>query len=403
MRALITICALGALTLGAAFGPSASAARAQAGPGPVPQLTALVADVLAAPQPVPGSDGRLHLVYELRLANVTDGNAALKRIAIFGDDPAAPPLAVLGPEVIAQRLSFGGRRGSEAGVLGGFQFGVAFLHVALPAGAAAPKSLTHEITGFFDRLKAEQTVRLPATAVDTRALPVLGPPLKGSGYVVGDGCCDSTRHVRALLPLDGGFRLAQRFAVDWERIDAEGRLFRGEPKDPRSYHIYGAEILAVADGTVVAMRADLADQVPGALPPGLPLDEADGNFAVIDIGGGAFVLYAHMRPGSVRVRAGDRVRRGDVIGEVGNTGNSSAPHLHLHVMDGPSALLANGVPYVFDALTITAVDEAGTADFDRAEESGTPLTLTPRIPPLHVSKTLPLDLSIVDWGNAGTP
>jgi murein DD-endopeptidase MepM/ murein hydrolase activator NlpD len=104
-----------------------------------------------------------------------------------------------------------------------------------------------------------------------------------------------------------------------------------------------------------------------------------------------------MRPGSVRVKLGDKVRRGDQLGDVGNTGNSQAPHLHLHVTEGTSPLASNGVPYVFDNFTITAVDEAGTEDFDKAEETGSKLTLTPRVPPLKLNNALPLDLSVVEW------
>jgi murein DD-endopeptidase MepM/ murein hydrolase activator NlpD len=166
-----------------------------------------------------------------------------------------------------------------------------------------------------------------------------------------------------------------------------------------SYHIYGAPIFAVADGTVVASRNDLVDQVPGKLPNGLPLDEADGNYAILDIGHGAYALYAHMEPGSVRVRARDQVRRGDHIGNVGNTGNTQAPHLHFQMMDGPSGFASNGIPYVFDAFTVTAVDEVGTADFDRAEATGSPLTLSPRTPAASMRMVLPLDLSVVEWRN----
>ena len=112
-------------------------------------------------------------------------------------------------------------------------------------------------------------------------LPVLGPPLLGEGYVAADGCCDSIRHVRALLPIDGRFALAQRFAIDWEQLDAEKRVVRGDLKKVESYVIFGKDVIAVADGTVVAMRNDLPEQIPGALPAGLPIDQADGNFVVL--------------------------------------------------------------------------------------------------------------------------
>jgi hypothetical protein len=68
-------------------------------------------------------------------------------------------------------------------------------------------------------------------------------------------------------------------------------------------------------------------------------------------------------------------------------------------MDAPAALTSNGIPYVFDAFVVTAIDEAGTTDFDRAEAAGTPMTLTPRVPPTHLQRSLILDLSVVDWKN----
>lgn len=359
--------------------------------------TALVGNVLFTPRPVPGSDGRQHLVYELQLSNVTAERVQLKRLGIFGDEDKEP-LAVLDGAEIARRFSPAGRRGNESAELGGYQYGIGFLHVALPAGRAVPQRLRHEVEAWFDQFKADAVIKLGPVAVAKSTPPVLGPPLRGDGYIAGDGCCDSVRHVRALLPLNGGFRLAQRFAIDWEKLGADGRLVKGDRKQVANYHIYGEPVLAVADGTIVDTRNDLPDQVPGALPDGLPISEADGNFAVLDIGGGAFALYAHMKPGSVRVKTGDKVRRGDVIGAVGNTGNSSEPHLHLHVMDGPSPLLADGLPYVFDAFTVKAIDQAGTADFDRAAETGSPVSLTPVVPPLAIRGALPLDLSVIEWG-----
>jgi murein DD-endopeptidase MepM/ murein hydrolase activator NlpD len=78
---------------------------------------------------------------------------------------------------------------------------------------------------------------------------------------------------------------------------------------------------------------------------------AGGNYAVVEIGNGRYAFYAHMQPGSVRVKAGDKVTAGQVIGLLGNSGNTDTPHLHFHVMDGPSPLLANGLPYVFTSFT----------------------------------------------------
>ncbi len=362
------------------------------------QLTPLVASVLAAPRAFPGSDGRVHLVYEVRIANGTGTRLGLTQIKVI-DAGAGTALATLDAAAIGGRLSLGGRRGSELGTLGPFQFGVVFMHVTLEADAPVPARLVHAIEGSLEEPHTDLSVRVAETPVISAPLPSLGPPLRGHGYVAADGCCDSIRHVRALLALNGVFHLSQRFAIDWERVDAEGTIFRGNPKDVRSYHIYGDSVLAVADGTVIASRNDLPDQVPGKLPDGLPLDEADGNFVVLDVGGDAYALYAHMVPGSARVRAGDRVRRGDQLGIVGNSGNSQAPHLHFQMMDGPSGFASNGIPYVFDSFTVTAVDQAGTADFDRAEATGSRLTLTPRVPPASLKKVLPLDLSVVDWGN----
>ncbi|MFO1160239.1 MAG: M23 family metallopeptidase [Reyranellaceae bacterium] len=360
-----------------------------------PVLTPLVGRVLAAPRPVPGSDQRRHLVYEVQLDNVTAGTMEVQAVEIV--DQGGNVVHRLDRGAVGGRLSIGGRRGAESPDLLFGQFAVLFVHVALGKDDALPSALRHRISLRFVPGNIDHTLTIAETPVNDGPTVVLGPPLVGKGYIAGDGCCDSIRHVRALLPLDGRFTLAQRFAIDWEQADAQNRLVTGDTRVPGNYTIFGKDVLAVADGTVVASRNDLPEQVPGALPKNLPLDQADGNFVVLDIGGGAHVLYAHMQPGSVTVTAGARVKRGDLLGKVGNTGNSQAPHLHLHVMDGPSALLANGIPYVFDSFTLTAIDQAGTADFDKAEATGSPLALTPVTPPQAMKAVLPLDLTVVEF------
>ena len=212
MICLAAVAALVPLALPGAARAESSAAQAQG-----VTLTGLVGEVLFAPQPVLGSDGRRHIVYELQLSNVTGERVVVKRLALYGDDDKEP-LATLDEAEIARRFSPAGRRGNESAELGAFQYGVAFLHIALPQGRSAPHRLTHRVDAWFDQFKADAAIRLGATAVATATPPVLGPPLRGENYIAGDGCCDSTRHVRALLPLNGAFRLSQRFAIDWEKL-----------------------------------------------------------------------------------------------------------------------------------------------------------------------------------------
>jgi hypothetical protein len=364
-----------------------------------PVLTRLLGDVLWAPRLAYGSDEQRHVVYELRLSNPTPATIKLTKVDVV-DAETGKTLFEAGPADIGKRFSIGGRRGAEATSLSVGQFGVLFLHVPLAASASVPRSIAHRISGIAvqqGRPDTPFTLTIGETPVVDANPVLLGPPLIGKGYLAGDGCCDTIRHVRALLPLTGRFALAQRFAIDWEQIDEQNRLVHGDRSKVGNYTIFGKDVIAVADGTVVATRNDLPEQPPGKLPDNLPIDQADGNFVVLDIGNGAFALYAHMQPGSVKVAAGSKVKVGDLLGKVGNTGNTSAPHLHFHVMDGPSPLQSNGIPYIINHFAVTAIDKAGTADFDKAESTGSPLTLTPINPPAQKWNVLPMDLTVVEF------
>jgi murein DD-endopeptidase MepM/ murein hydrolase activator NlpD len=103
-----------------------------------------------------------------------------------------------------------------------------------------------------------------------------------------------------------------------------------------------------------------------------------------------------MQPGSIKVRKGESVKLGQVIGLVGNTGNSVAPHLHFQVSDRPSSLASNGLPYAIREFEI-AGRTAGTEAFDEAEEKGTPLAVTRSVPAQQVKKALPLDQLVISF------
>ncbi len=141
----------------------------------------------------------------------------------------------------------------------------------------------------------------------------------------------------------------------------------------------------------IALRTSF---LPGKLPELASLDDADGNHIVLSLPDGTYALYAHLKPGSLMVKAGDTVTKGQKLAEVGNTGNTSAPHLHFHVMDGPSPLTSSGLPYVLERLDVVGIVPS-TEDFDRAEVGGKPLPIDTVNPSGPMTDVMPMDLSVV--------
>jgi hypothetical protein len=274
-----------------------------------------------------------------------------------------------------------------------------FLHVAVDEPSDVPDRLVHRVSVRAEAAPPDRqriTETIGETEVDRQDVVTVGPPLRGWNYVAADSCCDAIRHTRAALPIDGQVWLAQRYAVDYEQLDSEDRIYDGPRNDNESYAIYGEEALAVADGTVIRVTDGISENVPGEFPEGITLEEADGNSVIVDLGGDDYALYAHFQPGSIPVQEGDRVERGDVLGLVGNSGNSVAPHLHFHVMSRPLSLASNGLPYAIDSYTILG-ETPGTDAFDRAEASGQPLDVDRFDPPVESSETLPLDQIVVGF------
>ena len=178
---------------------------------------------------------------------------------------------------------------------------------------------------------------------------VLSPPLKGHGWVDGNGCCKEIGPHRFVMnSINGALRPTEGFAIDWIRVDAQGRLFHGDPKDVKSWYDYGADVLAVGAGTVVEVVRDLPDEPPGSSPTNLTLDQFGGNRVIIDMGNGR---YASMSTWRRKVR---RSTWGIMYGKTRKLGcwkygNTDAPHLHFG-LDRPSSLDGSALPFVFDRI-----------------------------------------------------
>lgn len=123
----------------------------------------------------------------------------------------------------------------------------------------------------------------------------------------------------------------QRYAFDF-LIRKDDRSYDGDPEENESYYAFGENMLAPADGVVVEVENDIADNEPvGEMNAEEPL----GNYVIIEHENDAYGFLAHLKQGSVQVEEGDEVKANDVLGLVGNSGNSSEPHIHFHVADAP--------------------------------------------------------------------
>jgi len=321
--------------------------------------------VLAEPiHPVQGTDGRIHLQYELHLANASRYTVHIDSIEVLdarhhratgvnkgfstdGKDVTGKVRAFSLP--VQERTAVDYSDQMEPG-----QGGVAYFDVTYGRAHEVPRSLTHRIVASFQLPSGERqtySVIGKAIPVSREQARVIAPPLSGDNWVNLNGGGEIVAaHRYTVQSTNGGLRPPEHFAIDFIRLDAQGHLYVGDPADLKNWFYYGSDILSVADGRVVEVVDGRKDQIPGQRPTDLKADEYAGNYVIVDIGRGHYASYAHILPGSILVSKGDPVRQGQVLGKLGNSGNTDGPHLHFQVTDSASFLNTNGLPFVFSRM-----------------------------------------------------
>jgi len=275
-----------------------------------------------------------------------------------------------------------------------------WLDVTLDRSAAVPAELTHTIGVTIPDpspplIPAAVTEVVAPVTVQTRKPAVIAPPLYGPNWLDGNSCCDMTAHRNALNPLSGGLWAAERFAIDYIQLRADGTMVSGDPGKLDSYPYFGADIHAVADGPVVSVVDGLPEQVPTRNPTGLRLEDYGGNHIVQGIGNGNYAFYAHLETGSGTVKVGATLSTGQVIASLGNTGNSDAPHLHFHVMSTPDPLRSDGLPFVIDTFRLDS--RVTSQDALDAVLQGKPAPMQPNVTPRDESEVSPLVLDVMTY------
>ena len=360
-------------------------------------FTPVLAKVVAAPVPVPATDGKTHLAYELELTNTLNQEVTLTSVAVHAGDKTLLTLA-------GDKLGYWTRvygTPTPTTKLGPAQGGAVWLDVALDTSAPLPTDLVHTVSFTVPKptpplINAVMDEKVAPVVVLSRKPVVVAPPLDGPGWLDGGGCCDMSAHRTALNPLSGGLWAAERYAIDYLQLQPDGVLFTGDPTKLESYSYFGTDIHAVAEGPVVAVLDGLPEQIPSKTPTGLPLEQYGGNHIVQDIGDGNYAFYAHLKTGSLKVKVGDRLTTGQVIAALGNTGNSDAPHLHFHVMSTPDPLRSDGLPFVFKSFRLDS-RIASTVDLEKVVTAGKPAPMQPGFTARDETDVMPLDDDVMTY------
>jgi murein DD-endopeptidase MepM/ murein hydrolase activator NlpD len=226
-----------------------------------------------------------------------------------------------------------------------------------------PGALKHRVQYEDPKTKAATGVEGAHVSLNKDPLLTLDPPVAGGPWAAIYSAAWERGHRRVFYAVDGSARIPGRFAIDWIQLDEQGAFAKNDTDQVKNWLGYGADVLAVADARVAAARDNMKEsETVSTHPHNHALQDATGIYIALDLGNGYFAFYEHLKPGSVRVKVGDRVQSGQIIASLGFTGDSTGPHLHFHVANRNSPH-AEGVPYVFKTFTVigsyNTLDEFG--------------------------------------------
>ncbi len=380
----------------------APAPSTPAAPQPQSEVTTTALTVSAVNPPIRliGTDGRTYLEYDLIVQSMFNAPITLTSIEVLAPDGAS--LLKLDGEDVAKVTTpaFSGPPTAvlpPSGALG------TVIDVVVPADGV-PERLNHRIsyrpgTSELGSIIGTRDIVGPELDVDPRRPTNISSPLKGPAWLNANSCCvPEAPHRSARIAVDGSsIKKFEEFAVDWVQL-RDGKLFDGDGSRNEQWYGFGADVVAVADGSVAAVFDGMPEQTPNAPVTGLrgPRDYS-GNHVSLQISSGVWAVYAHLQPSSITVKTGDEVKKGQVIGKLGNSGNSSGPHLHFQLSDGPEVTTSNSLPFALDSYWLAgAVDPAQFGDATDAK--GVPPPVRVMGPGRQQSDTFPLAYSVTNLG-----
>ena len=309
----IALLVAGALTLSVGLVASgAPAGGAESDAANTERTSALLVQPIHDAQVVRGDDGMDHVEYELMVVNVFSDPVTLTSVTVL--DPAGKELARIDGATLAAGTQALLTK-APAPVVNPSAAVAVDVDLALKPGTV-PKRVTHRIDYTLPDpqhavIVDDTVVQGPEVAIERRAPIVLAAPLAGEGWLASSGCCAPNVHRDLRLAIDGArIETSETFAVDWARVEGE-RIYDGDGTQNEQHYAFGADVLAVADATVVFLQDGQPEQLPNVTHgPDQAKADFGGNQVVLELEPHVFAVYAHLQPGSITVKVGDKVKAG---------------------------------------------------------------------------------------------
>ncbi len=352
---------------------TATTGAAESNPASTEQPSAILVQPIHDAQVVPGDDRKDHVEYELMVVNVYFEPATLTSMTVL--DSAGKELGRIDGATLAAATQALLTRTPTSAINPSAAVAVD-VDLALEPGTA-PERVTHRIDYSVPDPKraliidiGDTVVNGPEVAIDRRAPIVIAPPLVGDGWFVASGCCSPNVHRDTRLAINGDrIGTPETFAIDWVRVKND-RIYDGDGSQNEQHYAFGADILAVADATVVIVQDGEPEQVPNVKMVPQKSTELAGNLVVLELEPNVFAAYVHLQPGSITVKVGDKVKVGQHLAHLGNSGSSSGPHLHFGLLDQANLFTGRSLPYVLQQFTLV-----GTVNFETS--TGDHLVIAP--------------------------
>ncbi len=337
--------------------------KEESNPVVTPVEESITMSVVTQVIPFKSTDGVYNIGYHIKFSNYQLKDLQLVKAEVINNTDKTVIRTYADSTLKANFLPAGNPLPTQQEMMdGAFSLPNPFLLVWLRvAPANLPSRILHRMT-FADTTGSNKKYTIENITDVSNIQPiVIAPPVKGQFWHTVATTSELQAHFGGIATLKGYTTCDGLFAVDFVLLNSTlTKYYDNDGSKNEDWYCYGKDLYAVADGKVVTAR-DIYQDTPALqhASADIPVEHFCGNELVIDIGNGNYADYAHIKPGSMRVKVGDNVKKGDVVAQIGNSGNSNCPHLHFEICRSNPPYQQNGVPYVIDKFELYFISGRG--------------------------------------------